>query len=199
MGKSHSLRFLYPMTYIILFRGINVGGNNKLPMKELKELLESHGYENVSTYLITGNIFVDSNKSREQIHKEITKSITKEFGLEIPTLVKTQAEINKIVKAIPQSWQNDKEQKSDVAFLFQEPARNAKLSDAGGADSKEIIKQLPFDLKYIEVKYVSGALLWNVTRENQNKSKLAKIVGTKLYQQMTVRNVNTARYLATHI
>ena len=47
-------------TYILLFRGINVGGKNLLPMEELKSLLESEGHENVKTYIQSGNVVVRS-------------------------------------------------------------------------------------------------------------------------------------------
>ena len=44
--------------------------------------------------------------------------------------------------------------------------------------------------------YVKGAIIWNVTRDNYNKSQLNKIISHKIYKEFTVRNVNTARYLA---
>ena len=52
-------------TYIVLLRGVNVGGNNLLPMKELKVLLETSGFESVKTYIQSGNIVVDSAKNPE--------------------------------------------------------------------------------------------------------------------------------------
>ena len=64
-------------------------------------------------------------------------------------------------------------------------------------DSADTIEQLPVDRAFIDVRYTPGAIYWNIDRKNQNKSKLNKLVGHKLYQFMTVRNVNTARYLAT--
>ena len=50
-------------TYIALLRGINVGGNNKLPMKELRALLEENGLKHVQTYIQSGNIVFQSERA----------------------------------------------------------------------------------------------------------------------------------------
>ncbi len=172
------------MRYIALLRGINVGGNKKVEMKRLKILFESSGCSNVSTYINSGNVIFESNKKRNAIKEEIETSLKKEFEFDIPVLIKTKQEIKKIADAIPEEWQNNSEQKTDVAFLFKE------------IDSKEIINILPIKKEFINIKYVRGAIFWNIKRENVNKSHLTKIISHKIYQSMTVRNVNTARYLA---
>ncbi len=172
------------MRYIALLRGINVGGNKKVEMKRLKILFESSGCSNVSTYINSGNIIFESDKERNVIKEEIEKILKKEFGFDIPVLIKTKQEIKKIADAIPKTWQNDTEQKTDVAFLFKE------------IDSKEVINLLPIKKEFINIKYIRGAIFWNVKRENVNKSHLTKIISHKIYQSMTVRNINTARYLA---
>lgn len=59
-----------------------------------------------------------------------------------------------------------------------------------------IINELPIRKEFVKIIYVKGAVIWNVTRKNLMKSQLSKIAGSKLYQQMTIRNVNTARHLA---
>jgi uncharacterized protein (DUF1697 family) len=74
-----------------------------------------------------------------------------------------------------------------VAYLF------------NGIDSAEIVDILPIKKEFINIQYVKGAIIRNVDRKNLNKSQLAKIISHKIYQSMTVRNVNTARYLAGFI
>jgi len=172
------------MKYIALLRGINVGGNRKVEMKRLKALFESLGYKNVSTYLNSGNVIFESNKEQGDIQKDIQKNLKREFGCEIQTLIKSEKEIKRIAKAIPEEWKNDTEQKTDVAYLFEE------------IDFKETIDVLPIKKEFIEIKYIKGAIIWNIKRENINKSQLTKIISHKVYQLMTVRNVNTARKLA---
>ena len=172
------------MEYIALLRGINVGGNHKVEMKRLKILLEAMGYKNISTYLNSGNVLFESEDHQEQIQVDVPNALLKEFGFEIPTLIKNKDEIKRIAAAIPPKWQNDKEQKTDVAYLFPE------------IDSEGTIDEVHIKSEYVDLIYVEGAIVWHVTREDYNKSQLNKLVGNKLYRQMTVRNVNTARFLA---
>lgn len=51
-------------------------------------------------------------------------------------------------------------------------------------------------MDYLDILYMKGAIIWNIKRENVNKSQLAKLISHKLYKVMTIRNVNTARFLA---
>ena len=172
------------MKYIALLRGINVGGNRKVEMKRLKELFVALGYENVATYLNSGNVIFESEANQETLQKEISKELKKKFGFEIQTLVKNVKEIKRIANAIPKNWKNNSEQKTDIAYLFPE------------IDSKKTVDELPVKRDFIDIKYVKGAIIWNLKKKEYNKSHLNKIISLKQYQLMTVRNVNTARFLA---
>lgn len=172
------------MKYIALLRGINVGGNHKVEMKKLKILFESLGCINVLTYINSGNVIFESREDKINISKKVKDRLIKEFDFEIPILIKTEKEMKKIADAIPVGWQNDSTHKTDVAYLFPE------------IDSVKTIDELPVKKEFIEIRYVKGAIYWNIDRKNYNKSHLNKIIGHKLYQFMTIRNVNTARYLA---
>lgn len=172
------------MKYIALFRGINVGGNRKVEMKKLKLLFESLGFTEVSTYINSGNIIFESDKDAKTVLSKILTVLEKNFDFEIPTLVKTEKEMKKIADAIPNEWQNDPGQRTDVAYLFPD------------IDSKKTIEELPFKKEFVDVRYVKGAIFWNIQKENVNKSQLAKLISHKLYKSMTIRNVNTARFLA---
>ncbi len=172
------------MRYIALLRGINVGGHRKVEMKKLRELFETLGYLNVSTYINSGNIVFDSDQDRKVIYQSINMNLEKVFSFQIPIILKTIQEMKGIADAVPKKWQNDPTQKSDVAYLFPE------------IDNENIIDKLPVKKEYIDIHYTCGALYWNVERKNQNKSQLNNLAGHKIYKLMTVRNINTARYLA---
>ena len=172
------------MKYRALLRGINVGGNHKVEMKKLKTLFEALGCINVSTYINSGNVIFESKENQKNILKKVEDGLKQEFGFEIPILIKTEKEMKKIADSIPDNWQNDSAQRTDVAYLFPE------------IDSTKILDELPVKKEFIEVRYIKGAIYWNVKRENVYKSQLAKLISHKLYKSMTVRNVNTARYLA---
>jgi uncharacterized protein (DUF1697 family) len=171
------------MKYIALLRGINVGGNHKVDMKKLKTLFESLGFVNVSTYINSGNVIFEGSGKTLEICQKLELSFKKEFIFDIPILVKTEKEIADITEAIPKTWKNDTMQRTDVAFLFPE------------FDSENIIGELPVKKEFIDIRYVKGAIYWNVKRENIYKSQLVKLIGHKLYKSMTVRNINTVRIL----
>jgi len=173
------------MKYITLLRGINVGGRHKVDMDDLKVLLLSRGFREVATYINSGNICFESESIKPEIDKELGIILEESFDFPIPFIVKTKKEILQIADIIPHFWHNDKEQKTDVAFLFDE------------VDSEEIIEKLPVKKEFINWVYTKGALIWNVKRSMQNKSQLSKLAGHKFYSFMTVRNVNTVRKLVS--
>ena len=169
--------------YLALLRGINVGGKNKVEMPRLRALFESLAYTDVQTYINSGNVLFTADEPIDSILDNVEVNFKKEFGFAIPILVKTQKDVIRVVEAVPAEWANDKEQKTDVAYLFPE------------IDYEEILNELPIKQEYVNLIYTPGAIIWNMDRENQNKSQLNKLVGNNLYKAMTVRNINTARYL----
>lgn len=91
------------MKYIVLLREINISGKNKISMSELKnELLKN--YQNVLTYLNSGNIILDSDKDREYIIHDIYNMIKKRFNLDIPVFVITSIELKNILKNGQKWW-----------------------------------------------------------------------------------------------
>jgi uncharacterized protein (DUF1697 family) len=171
------------MIYTALLRGINVGGNSKIDMKTLKKVFEDLGMTNVKTYINSGNVIFESELSSDTLVKKIEKEIESEFKISVRVLIKDINVIRKINDALPKSWLNNDEMKSDVMFLWDE------------VDSKSVLEELPTKEDIDEVKYVKGAVLWRVDRDKVTRSGISKIVGTKLYKQMTVRNCNTLRKL----
>ncbi len=89
-------------TYIALLRGINVSGQKKVPMAELRELLSKSGLENVQTYIQSGNvIFQSSEESKKVIENNIQKSILNHFKIEVPVLIRTPKELKAIFDTCP--------------------------------------------------------------------------------------------------
>lgn len=171
------------MIYVALLRGINVGGHNKVDMKKLKSTFESLGFTNVVTYINSGNIiFEELLKDEKDIVSEIENAIKQNFQLMIKVLVRSLENMETICSELPSTWVKNETMRTDVMFLWEQ------------FDRPEIIEQMqinPVD----NVKYVPGALLWNVEGKNYGKSGMTKLIGTKLYKAMTIRNVNTVRKL----
>jgi uncharacterized protein (DUF1697 family) len=170
------------MVYIALLRGINVGGKNKIDMKLLKQTFERVGMNDVVTYINTGNIiFSYSGISKSELSRILEEAIHHDFGLQIKVVIRSVNDVRKIINAIPDTWKNDKEMTSDVLFLWDE------------IDDESVLENLVIKPNIDTVKYVPGAILWSVDKKNVTKSGKSKIVGSKIYKQVTVRNVNTTR------
>jgi len=172
------------MKYIVLLRKVNVGVENRIDKNSLEDAFHALGYKNVQVYINSGNVIFNSAKGKSAIGKEIDEALLVLFKAKIQFLIKTLAEMKEIRKAIPDEWENNTDQKTDIAYLFPD------------VDNPGIVDELPFKKEYVKVKYVKGALIMNVPREHQNKSQYSKLVGSKAYKSMTLRNVNTARYLS---
>jgi uncharacterized protein (DUF1697 family) len=173
------------MRFVALLRRINVGKSVQVSMKDLKSTFEINGFENVATYINSGNILFDSNKEIDLISKEVSNLLKNKYEQDIRTLILDKNKVITIANSIPGDWMNDDKQKTDVAYLFNE------------INNENIIDNLPVKKEFMKLLYVDGALIWNVSRTEYNKSQLNKIISHKIYKSMTVRNVNTARYLAS--
>lgn len=177
-------QFIKSMIYIALFRGINVGGNNKVDMKKLKSLLERTGFENVVTYINSGNVIFKKSGggSEAELARIIEQAVKDEFQLDLKIVVINSNHLDAICREIPADWVKNDEMRTDVLFLWE------KYDYPGVLD---IIKYKEVD----NVKYVPGALVWNVREKDYTKSNMVKLVGTDLYRHITIRNVNTVRKL----
>ncbi|MFV0485557.1 MAG: DUF1697 domain-containing protein [Candidatus Saccharimonadales bacterium] len=172
------------MKYVALLRGINVGGKNKVDMKQLVAALIEVGLEGVSYYLNTGNIFFASDASQQELTTTIHDVIEREFGLDIKVLLRDETSIQKVTAEIPSDWQNTPEIKCNVMFLWEK------------YDTPDVLEQLKIRPEIDEVFYESGAVVWRTKQSDFNRSGMSKLVGSDIYKHMTIRNVNTFRKIA---
>ncbi|SDN06182.1 Uncharacterized conserved protein, DUF1697 family [Fictibacillus solisalsi] len=170
------------MVYAALLRGINVGGKNKIDMKLLKKTFERIGMSSVVTYINSGNIiFTVSGQSKTTLSHLLEETIHTDFGLQIKVLVRSLDDFKKVIQSLPETWKNDQQMRSDVLFLWDE------------MDNESVLNHLVINPQIDTVKYVPGAILWSVEKKNITKSGMTKLVGSKPYRHITVRNVNTTR------
>lgn len=166
-------------TYIAFLRGINVGKNSAVNMGKLKSIFESLGFENVTTYINSGNVIFKSKK--DPSIENIEKAIEKEFGFYIRVIIRDSNNLIDLNNKIPKEW-NNKEQKTDILFLWDHFDNKKSLELLNGKDVDNLI-------------YLKGAIVWNINREDYKKSAMNKFIGTELYKNMTARNINTLRKL----
>lgn len=102
-------------THVVLLRAINVGGNNKIPMADLRDLLGELGYDDVRTYIQSGNIVLSSQSDSDDIGVAIHDGIKKKFDLDIVVIVRTAAEFTADVAGCPYSDEDPKQ--VGISFL----------------------------------------------------------------------------------
>ncbi len=88
------------MVYLSILRGINVGGKNLIKMTELKSMFTNLGFNNVSTYIQSGNVIFESNE-RSELANTIEKAIKKEFNIQVPVIIRSKEELQKVANNNP--------------------------------------------------------------------------------------------------
>ena len=166
-------------TYIALFRGINVGGNNSLPMKELVALLEDIGARKVRTYIQSGNaVFQSAEKNLSQLSKQIAAEIRKRHGFEPHVLVLTLDAIEKAMAESPFPEAQADPGSLHLGFLASTP----KSPDLAKLNSLK---------KESERFHLSDQVFYLPAPEGVGRSKLAASTEKLLGVPMTDRNWKT--------
>jgi uncharacterized protein (DUF1697 family) len=123
VGRGVGYRYADEMkTYIALFRGINVGGRNVLPMSELVSMLENIGLQNVETYIQSGNVVFQSEETNASLLADtICAAIKKSHGFEPQVLLLKPEEIEKAVQSNPFPEAESQPKTLHLHFLSSEP------------------------------------------------------------------------------
>lgn len=170
--------------FVALLRGVNVGGKNMISMKSLKASFEAMGFTNVSTYINSGNIIFQSKQDdARKLEKKIEQMLSSDYQLDSKVVLRSLAEMEKLVKALPRSWGDDSDWRYNVVFLRH------------SIDSEKILDELPANSDIEEVLYRPGTLLWSLQASEAKRSQFVKLSSRKNFRDMTVRNLNTTRKL----
>lgn len=168
-------------TYIALLRGINVGGNNKIPMSELKLAFEKIGHTEVKTYINSGNIiFVSEETDTTKLIKEIEAIIKETFGFDIPTTVISADDLEDAMNHKPDWWNISKESSSNAIFVIP-PITMEEVFESLGK-----IKPV-----YESVAYHGRVIFWTAARSTISRTMYAKMMNATCYKSLTIRNANT--------
>jgi len=172
--------------YVILMRGINVGGKNKIPMADLKLCLEQLGFENVVTYIQSGNVVLRSDLDAEALSAKIEDMLPKKFKLNssmIRVVALDYKTFKKIVMQAPKEFGKDSTSyRYNVIFLMNLTAAKAmeQIDTRPGVD---------------QVWQGDKAIYYRNSIPNASKSRLSKIAQQPIYQSITIRNWNTTTQL----
>ncbi|MCC6412532.1 MAG: DUF1697 domain-containing protein [Saprospiraceae bacterium] len=136
-------------TSIAMLRGINVSGQKKVVMTELKKLFEELGFLNVATYIQSGNVVFNSESTENELVATLEKAIEARFGFFVPVMVRSGEDMKKIAASHP--FDGAAEDRIHVTFLEKEPeaervealSPDAFLPDAWVLKSREVYLHIP--------------------------------------------------------
>jgi uncharacterized protein (DUF1697 family) len=118
------------MRCVSLFRGINVGGNQIVRMDALRDLHQSLGLQEVTTYIQSGNVvFTSENSEVTQIQRDIEEGFAQKFGFPVKVMVRTAAELNVIIENNPFQNQPMRESNRVIAMFLASDPINKALED----------------------------------------------------------------------
>lgn len=164
-------------TYIALLKGINVGGHKKVPMAELRDLLTNAGFQNVQTYIQSGNAIFQASEKASELETKIENLISIQFGFEVSVIIKSNKELQSILDASP--FSKEKKEKSYFILLNGIPESNLV----------EEVDQLIYENEEIIIKndclYFYCSTGFGKTKFNMNSYE------RKLNVTGTARNYNT--------
>jgi uncharacterized protein (DUF1697 family) len=120
------------MRYIALLRGINIGGANQMKMDDLKAVFTELGFENVKSYINSGNLAFDTKKTAEnRLIDKIEDAVEARFGRRVHIMIREQADIQRVLKSNPFDGQYESHKHMHVLFLKEPlPEEKKKLLQA---------------------------------------------------------------------
>lgn len=174
------------LPHVALLRGINVGGRNKVPMKDLLACVDAgDDYADVTTYIQSGNVvFTTENTDLRVMEVDLEVRIKDCFGFPVPVVVRSLAEMTATVESAP-AWFGGPDHRCDVIFL-KHPLTADDAFDA-----------LPAPREGVDHwgKGPAGCLYASRLTAKATKSRLGKIAASPIYPAITIRNWNTTTKL----
>jgi uncharacterized protein (DUF1697 family) len=172
------------ITYVALLRGINVSGHNLIKMAELKRMFEAIGFARVQTFIQSGNVLFQSAEPAESLRPRIEQEITAVFGMTVPVMLRTAAELERVIRDCPfPTGALSEGENVYVTLLADQPSQEGlerMLTVPGGIDEFRI----------------GARVIYLLYRQPVHKSKLTNnLTERKLGMSATTRNWQTMNKL----
>ncbi|MCR6660865.1 MAG: DUF1697 domain-containing protein [Asticcacaulis sp.] len=168
--------------WICLFRGINVGGNNKLPMKDLTKVMLAAGLTDVKTYIASGNVLFRSDLDEAALEKLIGDLVENGFGFRPSIFLITLKHLEKVLAENP-FRDHEHQGKAQHVFFFKAPPTKV---------DRDLLDSLKADSEACEI---TNELMYLYAPEGIGRSKMAEKLGRAVKADMTARNLNTVETL----
>ena len=171
------------MIHVVLLRGINLGSRNRIAMPALRTALEDAGFDDVRTYLQSGNVVLSSSGKAADVARKVERVIANEFGLEIAVVTRTRAQLAKVVAHNPLHAVARSPKRYQVSFLDAKPSREvARRIEETAAPGERVV--------------VAGREIYAWHPNTIARSKLwALLAGQNLGVTATARNWTTVEKL----
>ena len=169
--------------YLVLLRGVNVGGKSIVKMADLREALEAMGLSDVSTYIQSGNaLFRAPRQRRGELAKRIESELSRRFGWELKAVVLTRAQLERVVTGAPPGFGVDTH-RCDVIFLRAPLTAKRAMAVVETREGIDGAWTGP------------GVLYYSRLAEKASGSRLSRVVALPEYQNMTIRSWGTTTKL----
>ncbi len=171
--------------FIALLRGINVGGNNIIKMTDLKTCYEEMNFENVVTYIQSGNVLFDSSGyDLFMLTELIEKTLSERFNYNSKVVIISQQILNQLLSDAPDGFGKFPDKfRYDVIFLKPPLTSEDALSKIRTKEGVDFVTA------------GNGVLYFSRLNEKSSQSQMTKMIGTAIYKEMTIRNWNTTTKL----
>jgi uncharacterized protein (DUF1697 family) len=171
--------------YVALLRGINVGGKNLIKMPALKACFEANDFEDVATYIQSGNVLFASPETRAAaLATQIEEMLGEAFAYDATVVVRSHRQLRSIVERAPKGFGAEPAAyRYDVIFL-KEPLT-----------ARSAMAHVPTNPAVDRAHAGTGVLYFSRLTAKATASRLGKIVGSPIYPSVTIRNWNTTTKL----
>ena len=168
------------MKYVAFLRGINVGGKCIMKMAAVRRCLEDAGFKQVTTYIQSGNVIVDTDeRTPSVVTRRIEAALSATFAYKAKVVLRSHAQLKGVVAGAPRSWSQGDHLRRYVAFL--RPPVTAK----------QAVREVPVKDGVDTISAGTGVIYMSTLLTALNKSALTKLVSKPIYQDMTIRNHST--------
>lgn len=153
-------------------------------MAALRDAVESCGYTNVATYIQSGNVLFDADeRDTTKISDTLEIRIIKTFGITSRIVVFSQIQLEKILASVPGDWKKRNDIRCYIAFIIPPATPSQMVNEIILRDGVDFIHTGP------------GVVYMTTLMSGLVKSGFTKLVGTRIYQHITIRNYNTGKKL----
>ncbi len=171
--------------YIALLRGINVGGKNKVPMQQLQTVFEQAGFEEVRTYINSGNVlFASAQTDTLQVQQLCQQILHAQFPFSVPVCVIQASSLLQAVDSAPTWWDAHADWTHRAIFAI------APMT------AEEVVRLVGQAKAQFEKVFICGQVIfWSAPLCTFSRTQWSKVSTTAAYEHITMRNANTTKKL----